>query len=57
MASVVEVCLLSIKLALRLALPSAPALPPPASPVLSAVTAAAAGAEDDDDKVAAVTEG
>lgn len=52
-----EVCLLSIKLDLRLALLSPPALPLPASAVLSAVTAAAVGAEDDDDKVAAATEG
>lgn len=55
MASVAEACLLSIKLALRLAPPSTPALPP-ASDVLSTVTAATAGAEDDDE-VPAATEG
>lgn len=56
MASVVEVCLLSTKLALRLALASPPVPPPPASAVFSTVTAAAAGAEDDEE-VAEATEG
>lgn len=56
MASVVEVCLLSTKLALRLALPSPPVPPPPASAVVSTVTPVAAGAEDDE-VVAEATEG
>lgn len=56
MASVVEVCLLSTKLALRLALPSPPVPPPPASAVVSTVTAATAGAEDDEE-VAGATDG